>query len=154
MANIKNKSEVKEKVYSVRLTSDMDKLFSIIAKERGMTVSKYLRDSGIILAEMSADEKELYKKVKEEDRLDIQKTFHLLFQETQDLVVNSTEGMYERLSERVNKLEQLLETFLYVYLYHTPEVKESEKQKSKKSAQVRKLKVMKILNEQEIVHEE
>jgi hypothetical protein len=150
MAQFKNKDEVKEKRYSVRLTKDMDRLISIVAKERGITVAKYLRDSGIILAEMSTDEKELYSMVKEEDRSSVQKTFHLLFQETKDIVVNSSQGLFDKLSERIDRLERFVEIILYVYLFHTPEVKESEKQKSKKSAQERKKKVMKILNESEI----
>ncbi|MCA9408676.1 MAG: hypothetical protein KC733_08300 [Candidatus Omnitrophica bacterium] len=140
-----DKKNVKEKRYSVRLTKDMERLFKIVANERGITVGRYLRDAGLAIAEMSIDEKGLAELIDKKDRDKFQKTFHMHLQETKDLVVNSSQRILEELSDRIGRVENFLEIFLYVYLYHTPEVKDIGKDSAKKSAQDRKKKVMSVI---------
>jgi len=140
-----HKKSVKEKRYSVRLTKDMERLFKIVADERGITVGKYLRDAGLAIAEMSIDEKGLAELIDKKDRDKFQKTFHMHLQETKDLVVNSSQSILEELNDRIERVENFLEIFLYVYLYHTPEVKEIRKDSAKKSAQDRKKKIMSVI---------
>jgi hypothetical protein len=129
----------------VRLTKDMDRLFSIVAKDHNTTVGKYLRDSGLILAEISVDEKQFLQQVSAEDKMIVQKKFELIFQEIKDIVVNSSAGLYDALTARINKLERLTELFLYAYLFHTPEVPEHKKQEAVQSARKRKRKVMEFV---------
>ncbi|MCK4882105.1 MAG: hypothetical protein KAS92_03670 [Candidatus Omnitrophica bacterium] len=126
----------------VRLTKDMDKLFSMIADEHNTTVGKYLRDAGIILAEMSIDEREILELIKDKDKLKVQKKFQHLIEESKHSVLNSIVRVHEDMSNRFDKLEILLRAFLYVYLFHTPEVKIHLKESAKKSAQVREQKIL------------
>lgn len=141
-----NDENVKKKVLSIRITEEMEKLFSMIAEEQGVSIAKYLRDAGIILAEMATDDKDLMALLGEKDKIKAAKTFHLLFQETKDTIVNSSQSVFDRLVNRIDRIEKLIEIFIYIYLFHTPEVKESLKQSAKQSAQERKKKVMAILS--------
>ncbi len=126
----------------VRLTKDMDKLFSIIAKEHNTTVGKYLRDAGIILAEAAIDEKEILEFIKDKDKLKVKKKFQHLFEEARNIVINSIAELHGNISTRIDRLEKLMELFLYFYLFHTPEVPEHKKEAAAKSASKRKRKIM------------
>jgi hypothetical protein len=131
----------------VRLTKDMDRLFSIVAKDHNTTVGKYLRDSGLILAEISVDEKQFLQQVSAEDKMIVQKKFELIFQEIKDLVVNSSAGLYDTLRARIDRLERLTELFLYAFLFHTPEVPEHKKEEAVQSAKKRKRKVLELVEQ-------
>ena len=132
------KSELKDIKVSVRLTQDMNKLIAMIAEEQSLTVGKYLRDAGLILAEMTLDEKEMLDTVKNTDKKKAQKTFHTMIQETKHTLMNST----KELSDRILKLEKLIKMLLYVYLYHTPEINKAKKEEAKKSAKLREKKIL------------
>ena len=136
------KSELKDIKVSVRLTQDMNKLIAMIAEEQSLTVGKYLRDAGLILAEMTLDEKEMLDTVKNTDKKKAQKTFHTMIQETKHTLMNST----KELSDRILKLEKLIKMLLYVYLYHTPEINKSKKEEAKKSAKLREKKILEFLD--------
>jgi len=130
----------------VRLSEDMNKLFLIVAKEHKTTVGKFLRDAGLIMAEMSVDQKEFLELIKDKDELKVQKKFQTLFEENKDLVVNGIQNLYETLSERIDKIEKLIEIFIYVYLYHTPEIDKGSHENAVKSGLKRRKRVLEICN--------
>lgn len=141
-----NQHVLKTITKGVRLTEDMNKLFTMCAKEKGVTVGKYLRDSGLILAEMNLDEKELLDFIKDKDKLKVQKTHQMLIQETKDTLLNSIKSLYDNLSKRLTRQEKLLEMFLYSYFFHTPEVDWPLKDHASRSAKKRKKSVLELVD--------
>lgn len=128
----------------VRLSEDMNKLFSMVAKDHNTTVGKYLRDAGLILAEMSVDEKQFLQQISAEDKMIVQKKFQNLLEENKDIVINGIKSLYDLLSERIDKIEKLIEIFIYVYLYHTPELDKGLHENAVKSGLKRRKRVLEI----------
>lgn len=141
-----NERALKTITKGVRLTEDMNKLFTVLAKEKGVPVGKYLRDAGLILAEMCLDEKELLDFIKDKDKLKVQKTHHILIQETKDTLINSIGSLHDNLSKRLDRQEKLLELFLYSYFFHTPEVEGPLKEHASRSAKKRKKSVLELVD--------
>src|SRR3989338_8474677 len=137
---------LKTNIVTVRLTDDMLKLFSMLASEQKVTVGKYMRDAAVILAEMSTDEKEIMSLIKDKDKIKAQKAVHSLVIETKDSLLNSNQQLFDRISARIEKLEKLVQLFLYSYFFHTHEVKETMKDQARKSAKERKKGVLLLLD--------
>lgn len=126
------------KTIGIRVTAEENKLFEALAKEQGITVSELLRTAGLTIAEMSVESRELLgKKDSESSRY-----VHTLIEKVQETLANSIKESNTILSGKLNKVEKLIDAFLYAYLFHTPEVKDSQKQNAKNSAIVRKKKVL------------
>ncbi len=137
---------LKTNIVTVRLTDDMLKLFSMLASEQKVTVGKYMRDAAVLLAEMSTDEKDIMSLIKDKDKIKAQKAVHSLIIETKDSLLNSNQQLFDRVSARIEKLEKLVQLFLYSYFFHTPEVKETMKDQARKSAKERKKGVLLLLD--------
>jgi len=137
---------LKTNIVTVRLTDDMLKLFTLLASEQKVTVGKYMRDAAVILAEMSTDEKDIMSLIKDKDKIKAQKAVHSLVIETKDSLLNSNQQLFDRISARIEKLEKLVQLFLYSYFFHTPEVKETMKDQARKSAKERKKGVLLLLD--------
>lgn len=128
----------KGKTIGIRVTAEENKLFEALANEQGITVSELLRTAGLTIAEMSVENRELLgKKDSESSRY-----VHTLIEKVQETLANSIKESNTILSGKLNKVEKLIDAFLYAYLFHTPEVKDSQKQNAKNSAIVRKKKVL------------
>lgn len=128
----------KGKTIGIRVTAEENKLFEALANEQGITVSEILRTAGLTIAEMSVESRELLgKKDSESSRY-----VHTLIEKVQETLANSIKESNTILSGKLNKVEKLIDAFLYAYLFHTPEVKDSQKQNAKNSAIVRKKKVL------------
>jgi hypothetical protein len=143
---VKN-TDVKTSRVSVRLTEDMYKLFAMIAEEQKLTVPKFLRDAGLILAEMSSDEKEILSLIKDKDKLKAMKNIHSLIIETKDTLVSGNHQLYDRLFKKIDRVEKLVYLFLYSYFFHTPEVKVAVKDEARKSAKTRQEGVLELLED-------
>ena len=133
----------KSKTIGIRATPQEVKLFEALAKEQGTTVSEFLRAAGLTIAEMSVENRELLGKNNSESYRNIQ----TLIKNVEETLANSIKESNTILSGKLNKVEKIIDAFLYAYLFHTPEVKDSQKQVAKNSAIVRKKKVLALIDE-------
>ena len=133
----------KSKTIGIRATPQEVKLFEALAKEQGTTVSEFLRTAGLTIAEMSVENRELLGKNNSEPYRNIQ----TLIKNVEETLANSIKESNTILSSKLNKVEKIIDAFLYAYLFHTPEVKDSQKQVAKNSAIVRKKKVLALIDD-------
>ncbi len=141
-----NKSTAhKTKTIGVRVTADENKLFVMLAQEQGVSISEFMRNAIINYAQMTLEHKEL---LNELGLVDVNKsgaTFHSTIEETREIICTSITTLNDRLSGKVDRIEKLIDAFLYAYLFHTPEVNDENKNNAKQSAVIRKKRVLALM---------
>lgn len=133
------------KTKTVRLTPQEIKLFEIIAKGQGVTVSEFMRTASLTIAEMSIDNKELLQSLGKDETQAFQ-NIKILLSELKDTILNSIKGSNTSIMRKLDYVEKLVDISLYSYLFHTPEIKETLKQQARKSALERKKKILSFIN--------
>lgn len=136
------------KMIGVRVSPQENKLFEVMAQEQRVTVSEFLRTAGLTLAEMSVESREFLKSFGKDGRQTYQ-NIQTMLETLKETLANSIKGSDTHLSRKIDKIERLIGAFIYVYLFHTPEVKDTLKQQAKQSALARKQKVLTLAEDGE-----
>lgn len=140
------KTHLKRNVVSIRITDDEKKLLDLLANQQGINVPEYVRRALLTIAQMSSDNQDFLDSIGSKNKEFVVQELKSMIADSKDVLANSIKGSHEGLLERIEKLEKLLDCFLYAYLYHTPEVPEKNKISAKESALIRKKKVLSLID--------
>ena len=129
-------SQSKAKIVKVnlRVTAEEMKLMTMLAEREGASISEFLRNAVLTMSEIYLENKEFLSSLPDKDKVNAVGMLKALIIENQEIAANSIKGSHEDLLERIERVEKLIGVFVYVYLFHTPEVTESKKKQAKESA--------------------
>jgi len=144
---MERKQQFRTKSIGIRVSEDEWTLFDIVARSQGITVSEFLRQSGIHYAEMSAENKDFLDSIGQNSEA-AQNTVHEFLTDLKEVIFQSLKHTHDDLSVQVKRVEKLIDVFLYAYLFHQPEVKEVLKENAMKSAIRRKEKVLSMIEDE------
>lgn len=134
----------KTKVVSFRVSAEENRIFELLAKDQGISVSEFFRMAGMTIAEMSLDNKDFLKALGKEPVNALGK-IESIMEATRDILANSIKESNALMTMKMERLEKVLDAFLYAYLFHTPEVNDQRKQHAMQSAVTRKKKVLSLV---------
>ena len=137
-------STARESTIGVRFTEEEKKIVKMVADEGwDSNLSNFCREAILTMVERYVENKELVEGLGgEKEAKDVQASLSEMIEDAKEMLANSIHQSNEGLSKRITRLEKFMGSFLYAYLYHTPEISEDLKKEAAISADERVKKVM------------
>lgn len=134
-----------------RVSPEEKKLVQMAARREEEAVSEYLRKVVLALIESSLENRELLSSIPDSERDNAVSVLKNLINDDKETTANSIKGAYEGLIDRLDRLEKLIGVFIYVFLYHTPEVIDTKKRQAKESALERVKKALSLIEDKQML---
>ena len=134
-----------------RVSPEEKKLVQMAARREEEAVSEYLRKVVLALVESSLESRELLSSIRDNERDNTVSVLKNFMMDDKETAANSIKGAYEALINRLDRLEKLIGVFIYVFLYHTPEVPDPKKKQAKESALERVKKALSLTGDKQML---
>lgn len=148
---MKHKPNTKISRVNLRITPQEIKLIRMMAQKEGLNLSEYLRNVVLTIAESSVESREFLNSVSDNNKDNAVQILKGLILENKDTTANSIKGVFDALLDRFDKVERLIDVFIYVFLYHTPEVIDTKKKQAKDSAVERLKKTLALIDDKQML---
>lgn len=145
-----HKENPKKLKLDFRVSPEEKKLVQLAARREEEAVSEYLRKVVLAIVESSIESRDLLRSIPDNERDNAVTVLRNLIIDDKETTANSIKGAYEGLMDRLDQLEKLIGIFIYVFLYHSPEVIDAKKKQAKESAIERMKKALALIDDKQM----